>query len=571
MSQDQVHYELFVRRTGNAPWTLDCASEDRERMVLLADEMMTEGRVAAVKLCKELMNPESGEFRSVTILARGQVEMLKRRKEHLGDNLPLCVSPSDLYTVHARERIGRLLETWLLRKKVTAFELMHRPDLVEQLDASGVEIQHAVQKISVPEAQHRGVGVHEVIRGFQKLIDQTIERLLSDSRRGVFPVISPQSFAEVTERLADDPDRNYVLGGAIAAYLAPAVTGRAKVGRLLDLADRATSTGRGRTMAFQVLEQPLSELLGSRGGLSDLVSEELDLGSTLAVLTRLAAGRAVTSLEPYDPLIARWIPRLEGEAKRLEEWIERDAFEDVRGAISRRVLHELTGPRRLKPGDPEAEIALLRALAMALTSASGKLLPLEDVQAAFNERSRTLMGGEFVEAFLAGCDGPLAEAQALVRLAENVVGGGNKRSAGRWLAAKVSALKFETELRAARESPATRLAALAELQRAVGRAGMQEAEQACVVNKLGEVGGLIEADAKLSLMIGRAPAPIHQRLIMLLKLASGEGAPLGPAADRARAEALRLVRSPEARTALSTQPEMLERVRGLMMNAGVAA
>ncbi|MFM9673575.1 hypothetical protein, partial [Streptomyces galilaeus] len=94
-----------------------------------------------------------------------------------------------LYTLHARERIGRLLEGWLRRKSVTPFELLHRPDLVEQLDASGVEIQHAVQKIAVPEAQARGLTTHELIRTFQALVDRAIERLTRDGRKNAFPKI----------------------------------------------------------------------------------------------------------------------------------------------------------------------------------------------------------------------------------------------------------------------------------------------------------------------------------------------------------------------------------------------
>ncbi len=571
MSQDKVHYELFVRKTPFAPWTLDCAGEGRDRMVKQAEETLAEGRVVAVKVTKEVMDAESGEFKSFTVLAKGMVEIQKRKKDRPTDETPLCVSPSDLYTVHARERISRLLDGWLARKRVTAFELLHRPDLVEQLDASGVEIQHAIQKIAVPEAQARGVGVHEIIRGFQKLIERAVERVMKDGRRGVFKQLTPQSFAGMVERLADDPERSYYLGGSIAWYLSDAANSKEKVKLLLDLADAAPPAGRARAIALQALEQPLTEILGARSGLAELLGEELDLGANLAALTRLSAGETVAQLEPYDRSIERCIPRLNAEAARLADWLEREAFEDTRSAIAKRVLSELRGPRRLKPGDPEAEISLLRALAMVLTASAGKLLPLEDVQEAFIERSRTLTTADFVDAFLAEHDGALAEVQALVRLAENVAGAANKRSAGRWLSQKIGALKFETELRSAKESPTARLAALAELQRAAGRTGMQEAELASVVNKLGDVGGLIETDSKLVAMIGRAPAPLHQRLQMLLKLAAGESAPLGPAADRARMEAFRLIKLPEARPALADHPEMIERVRTLVASMSAAA
>ncbi|MCH1927807.1 hypothetical protein L6232_23725, partial [Shewanella sp. C31] len=90
-------------------------------------------------------------------------------------------------------------------------------------------------------------------------------------------------------------------------------------------------------------------------------------------------------------------------------------------------------PRRLKPGDAEAEIDVLRALAMSLTAASGKLLPLEDVQAAFSARSKMLVTGDFVEAYLGLGKTSFEEVEALVWLTENIIGAANKRQAGRWL------------------------------------------------------------------------------------------------------------------------------------------
>src|SRR5690606_19723061 len=103
-----------------------------------------------------------------------------KKKKQAEDLAPLCVAPNDLYSAHARDRIGRLLEGWLARHHATPFELLHRPDLVEELDASGIELQHAIQKIAVPEAQDRGLSVHELMRTFQGLVERAIQRLLKD-------------------------------------------------------------------------------------------------------------------------------------------------------------------------------------------------------------------------------------------------------------------------------------------------------------------------------------------------------------------------------------------------------
>ena len=236
-----------------------------------------------------------------------------------------------------------------------------------------------------------------------------------------------------------------------------------------------------------------------------------------------------------------------------------------------RVLKELNGPRRLCPRVPEGEIELLRALGMALTAAAGTLMPLEDVQAAFGARSKMLVTGEFVEALLGPDRSPRGEAEALIWLVENVIGSGNKRQAARWLAACVGSLPFEKDMRYGPDSPAMRLAMLGQLQRAVGRAGLVEEDLRPISGKLGELGGLVEADAKLTLALAKATAPAVHRLTLLLRLAIGDAGPTGPAADRARSEALKLLRSDDTRAELAKTPDALNRVRELVQQAGLAA
>ncbi|HXQ47983.1 MAG TPA: hypothetical protein VN806_15300, partial [Caulobacteraceae bacterium] len=484
---------------------------------------------------------------------------------------PLCVSPQDLYTIHARDRIGRLLEGWLARNKATPFELLHRPDLIEKLEATGLELQHAIQKVSIPEAQARGKTVHNVIRDFQKLTQSTIDRVMRDERKGRFPNFETEPFAAVTERLVGNPEAHYLLGGGVARAMASGASWSGKVNRLLDLSDQAPRAPEPRGLAFQVLEIPLAEILGARAGIMELLGVNLDLGGSLAAMTRLAAAEAVDALISIEPAVANVMPLLQGPAARLANWLDGPYFENVRTAIAHRVLHELTGPKRLRPSDAEGEIIILRALAMALTTAAGRLLTMEEVQEAFINRSRTLVRGDFVEAYLGHDRSLLGEVEALLWLAENVTGAANKRQASRWVQANVSALRFETDLRSGPDSAATKLAALAELQRAVFRCGFVPEEAEPIAAKIGEIGGLVEADAALAQALAKASAPVVNRLTLLLRLAAAETAPRGPAAERAKAEAMRLMRAPEIRAEIAKTPDAVGRVRALMQSAGLAA
>ncbi len=571
MSRALVHFELFVRRKVNAPWMLELATEDRARAFGTAEELLADGRAAAVRVTKETLNEATREFNSLTLLSKGAVESRREAKVRDVDDTPLCITPQDLYSVHARERIGRLLDGWLRRKSVTPFELLHRPDLVEQLEASGVEVQHAVQKIAVPEAQARGATTHEMVRLFQALADRAIERILRDGRKNVFPLLDGANFAHTAEALSNEPERGYLLGGGVAAFIGSGGNWGEKIGRLLDLADSAPEGGRPRGLALQVIEQPLSEIMSVKDGLAGLLGPDLDLGGVLAALTRVAAAEEVNALMRFDPSLKKQLPPLDGEAARLADWLQRDAFESVRARLARRVVHDLTGPRRHRPSDPEGEIDVLRALAMALMAAAPKLLPAQDVQDAIIERSKALVGSDFVSVYLEGRATALAEVSALIRLAENVAGGANKRAAARWIIAAVGALRFEKEMRYGGGTPPARLASLAELQKAVRRASLPEQEEQECLAKIGEVGAMVETDCKLVAAVAKAEAPAPQRLTLLLRLATGEVGPSGPVADRAKAEVLRLLKAPDVRAALASQPEALEHMRSLMVEAGLAA
>jgi hypothetical protein len=503
-----------------------------------------------VRVSKETLDPETREYKSISIFTKGQVDGGKPKKVQ-EDLDPLCVQPADLYTAHARDRIGRLLEGWLDRHNATPFELLHRPDLVEKLEASGTDLQHALQKIAIPRPRPGACRSHELIRTFQGLVERTVANLMKQFKKGALPDLDKEGFARAAERLAVDPDRAFLLGAGVAASIAPGKNWSEKLARLLDLADAAPSDPKARAAALAAIETPLAEIIGSKAGMADLLGAtkdggDADLGTTLAAMTRLAGGAQVEALIRIEPGVRNCMPELNGTAKRLSAWLTGEDFPAVRMSIAQRVLKELNGVRRLKPADAEQEIEFLRALAMSLTAAAGRILPPEDITSAFTTRSKTLLNGEFIESLLGRERSSREEVQMLIRLAENVMGAVNKRMAARWLSANVLALRFERELRQGPDSAAAKLAALAALQRSLVRSGLVVEDYQPLCTRLGEVGGMIEGDARLVTMLVRAPAPLAQKISVLIKLAMGEAGPTGPVADKAKVEAMKLARAPEA-------------------------
>jgi hypothetical protein len=567
-----VHYEVYIRKTAPSSWSLQIATEDRAHAVDTAEDLLRDGRAAAVRVTKETLDPDTMEFNSVTVLTRGVPEM-RQSKVMLEDTSgPRCSTPYDLYAPMAREQIGRVLEDWLRRQGVTAFELLHRPDLAERLDASGVELQHAIQKVAVPESQADGKPVHDLVRHYQKLSDAAIERLVTAGRKNRFPSLEHHSLADLAHRLEGQAERAFIMGGIVAEALVGLKDGRARLDRLMDLAERAPMDGHPRAMVLVPIEQILCEMMGSRGGLADILGPSLDQGAALAAVVRMVAPREVGMLVRQDPRMALQVPAVEGPAARLGARIEIAEFPLLSAALARMVLRELMSPRRLRPADAAGEIDILRALATSLTATAGRLLTLEEVQSAFNERSKALVTADFVASYVKGCSTVLCEAEALTRLCENVTGVANKRSAARWLSACVGSLRFETEMRqSGGQTAAQKLGVLAGLQRAVRACGLSDRDEADISAAIGAVGGAVEGEARIVIMLARSPAPAPQKLSVLLRLAAGETAPLGPAADRAKAEAIKLFRAPESRAALAASPETLAPLKTLMKAAGLAA
>src|SRR5690606_36576955 len=291
----------------------------------------------------------------------------------------------------ARDLIGRVLEDWLNRQGVTAFELLHRPDLAEKLEASGVELQHAIQKVAVPESQAVGQPVHDLVRHYQKLSERAIERLLLAGRKNQFPALDDHSLADLAHRLAGQTDRAFIMGGVIAGALNGARGGRARLDRLMDLADRAPMEGPPHAMVMVPIEQVMCELFAARTNLADVLGPGLDQGASLAAVVRMVASKEVAALIQQDSRLALQVPVVEGPAARLGERLAAGQFPLLSAALARMVVRELMSPRRLRPDDASGEIDILRTLAMTLTATAGRLLTLEEVQTAFNEDRKSVV------------------------------------------------------------------------------------------------------------------------------------------------------------------------------------
>ncbi len=241
----------------------------------------------------------------------------------------------------------------------------------------------------------------------------------------------------------------------------------------------------------------------------------------------------------------------------------------MRMSIAQRVLKELNGVRRLKPADAEQEIEYLRALAMSLTAAAAASAAGRHHQ-RLHHPVKTLLNGEFIESLLGRDRSSREEVQMLIRLAENVMGAGQRahrrplavgQRPGPALRARTAPGPGLGRRQAARPGrPAT----------GPGRAWASAVEDygPCAPG-WARWAAAIEADAP-GHHAGPRAAAAGPEDVVLIKLAMGDGRLRRLVADEAKAEVMKLARALETREELAASPETMDLLGGWVQQKAAA-
>lgn len=577
MARGEVHYEIFVRANPRAPWTLAEAMPDRDTAIRTAHGLLQETPSGSVKVTKETYDAESGSFHSIVIHDAGSNsgKMLDDKSQtEARDQQPLpCVEPTDLYNVHARRTMARVMESWLGRNKVTPFELLHRVDLVEKLEASGMELQAAIQKFAVAEAGSTKVPVQTIIKALHKLIAGAVERLFKDNRAKVFPDITPETYAATAEKLRSDGRGYYKLCGGIARYVGQGATWADKVDRILNLAETAPMDSEMRLFALQPLDVFLDEIVAGESGINELIGKRADLGASLTALTSLFIGPGSGPMDQDmvedDPEVRE---RMLSVINRMSTHFLMGEFGSAHGGIARRILRELRGQKLLRPNNYRSEIQLIRTLAERLAMVTGAVLPAEDLQAAFIERSKRLLSSDTVERFLETAGDAGTELEYLFFIGENIVGTANKRTLSSYVRAHLGSPKVERFFLNSKDPLAPRLKTLARLQAVIDCCGFAPEDAAALHHAFGMLGDKIEQqEGLIETILRNTRSTSLERAIALLKLVANAHVPAGPAAERAKTAAKTLLRTDDARRLIVQDDVARKQLSALAASIGFAA
>ncbi len=542
MASRKVHFEIYLKRHAKDAWVLLEALADREAALSRAKAALKTCPKGSVRVSKETFCENSNTFAPVTIFEEGGEKYREESRADRKAELP-CRSPADLVKPHAREAIARALRGWLTRKKATTLELLHRVDLVEQLEATGSEMQHAVQKIAIAQANANDASAQHFVKQLNELITKAVDMLYRETRDAAFEKIKKGELGDFAARIAGAPDRERRLRGVVAQRLKGAESWKGKFERLLDLAQEAYSLSETMAWPFAVIGEFIGEAAATDAARGALLAEPADLGAELDALTDLFCGQ--TEHEG----------RLSATGARLAWFFGEDLFDEARTAVARRILSELKSPKRLRPSDFDSEVALNRSLADRLIRTACPLLAASEISEAFVTRSTRLVEPESISCYLASAADPSDELQKLIKLEENVVGQQNKTKLAAYLRARCGAHQVETHFIFAAEPALQRLAELAEIRRQLDAAGFSARDKQEVAAKIDVLAVSIEDREQLFAKIEGRNAPPVDIAAAFLRLAAKGVLPRGTLSQAAQAKAMKLLARPEAKQAIATDPK----------------
>jgi hypothetical protein len=484
MDRAQVHFELFTRRDRDAPWALTLATENRQAATYAAKAMLAKDKDAAVRLCKETRDAETGEFRQLVLMEHlGKAGPTRARagRSRLGrpalvateGGNSVCNQPRDLYTPLARETMGRVLAGWFKRHRVTPFELLHRADMAELLEACDTEVSVALSNVVMAQGEMSDDAFKTRHTSLKKLVKKTVDYVI-----------------------AGDPDEGFQLGVAVSAALAPKTIYGDKITALLDLLDSAPETGPQAELTMRVLQNPLMDLLTGQAELNEIVGEDgLALGDQLLILLQVSAAREVATRVVGDPALAKTLPRPQGLAARLAISLHRrPVLIRSRRVIARRAAAMLAGEAPLWPGDPARTVEGLKTLA-TLLPVCGELVDQGAAEEALCARWRTLVKTDFIETRLALCSTALDYLEAILEMMEAAAGRAVKETLGRRLLAVLAKPAVERGVKGGAEPVAVRLRRLAEMVSRVREAAPDADIKAEAERRLRALAASLGADA----------------------------------------------------------------------------
>jgi hypothetical protein len=555
-----THYEIFFKKHAKASWALHEAKNDRDTAIRAAHKLVRSAEGSSVRVTKEKFDEEHRVFKSVPVWESG-AEKMGAIKEKTGESKLPCLTPDDLSLPHARETIFRVLQQWLERMKVIPMELLHRSDLVESLEASGTDLQHAVQKVAIARAQTDDASVAKLVKQLNELVQSSLSRIYGDVRKKKLPTYpKDKSFATIVSEQFEKNASSYLLRAVIVDRLKREKSYDAKLDAVLALSDDLPEDEAAREYGRAEIDSFLGEIIRFEAGFDALLGKCKDLGETLERLTCIYDGDKGASALNLAP----------SAAKRMAGKIDQGELDECRTVVAQTLLKELERPRRLRPTSIRQEVRMLRELAQKLVMGAGNILPIDALNAAFQARSSRLLTPENIDDLLKHSRDPGEELDRLIKLEENIVGEENKKKLASFIRGQMGSHACQSHYVKGEGQPLERLAALTALQAKVIKGGYPKAEQAELAGAFDTLGMKVIDDSKILNAVEAGARPALDKATAFLKLATAGALPVGECTSDAQARALRHLQS-QVGLAEAADDEAKPKLRAIQSMLGVIA
>lgn len=555
-----THYEIFFKKHAKASWALHEAKNDRDTAIRAAHKLVRSVDGSSVRVTKEKFDEQHRVFKSVPVWESG-AETMGDVKEKTGESKLPCLTPDDLSLPHARDTIFRVLQQWLERMKVIPMELLHRADLVESLEASGTDLQHAVQKVAIARAQTDDASVAKLVKQLNELIQNSLSRIYGDVRKKRLPTYpQDKDFATVVNDLFEKNTSSYLLRAVIVDHLKAEKSYDAKLNAVLALSDNLPEAADPHEYARAEIDSFLGEIIRFGAGFDALLGKCKDLGETLERLTCIYDGDRGASSLNLAP----------SAAKRMAEKIDAGELNECRTVIAQKLLKELERPSRLRPSSIRQEVRMLRELAQKLVMGAGNILPIDALNAAFQARSSRLLTPENIDELLKHSRDPGEELDRLIKLEENLVGEENKKKLAGFVRGQMGSHDCQSHYLQGDGQPLERLAALTALQANVIKGGYPKKEKAELAAAFDSLGMKIIDESKILNAVEAGARPALDKAAAFLKLATAGALPVGECTSDAQARALRHLQS-QMGLAEAADDEAKPKLRAIQSMLGVIA
>jgi hypothetical protein len=547
-------FEIFVKKNKKSGWTLLEATPDRQAALNTAKAIEKKNPQGSVRVSKETWVAEKGGFNSVAIHTSGPDPFDDGSSKKTEASIP-CVTPDDLIGAAARDTIRRVLKPWFERKAVVPLELMHRADLVDDLEDADTTLQHAVQKVAIARSQNSEASVQQYMQLLNKLVESSISQIRKEAKSGrALP--KADSFADQAATIFAEGAPEKRLRKAIAERLSEKRDFGAKLDVLIALLDDLPENAETRAQAVKIVDGFIAESLSFEGGKAALLGKTDNLGQAVERLTGIYEGKPKCADLEYAP----------GVARQLSSAMSKHDLPCSQDETACHILDALRAPKRFRPKSVLEEVELSRKLAMRLIVISGDRLHPESLVEAFTYRSARLLSPEAIGDVLKGSKDIVEDLNRLYQMEDNLVGESNKSKLSGYVRAQLKTHRAELYFVRGEGSPLARLSQLTALQARCDKSTFSAEDKSELAIEFDQLGLQILDETKILIRIAKSAQPPLDRAAGLLKLVAEGVLPRGRCSEDAKAHALRLFSSEEGQAAAGETQNMaqLQTIQALM-------